>query len=320
MIKQLFDSKNFRTFISALTFFAVFISSQTLTAATTTTNVHTLVKLNPPYTQVSPLSITVQAAIQNVLDQVGIKFNSAQSITNVGADLQNLITPDFTDITWSEAMEIILATQDTETPLTYRIVGSQVVIYKQSTYPTKATLVMNYFAENQGSTIPASSAFTTLVTRGNQYPITATPKAGFHFVSWTCSANATIVDKLLSSTSVSIPDKAKVNGNVVNADATVIANFEMDDINGGLVAYYPFNGDTSDASGNTNNGTVTGAILVPDRFGIPDRAYYFNGSSYIDCGNDISLDLSTFSVSYWIKPDHAPYSGNVSNIGLFYGL
>ena len=41
----------------------------------------------------------------------------------------------------------------------------------------------------------------------------------------------------------------------------------------GLVAYYPFNGNANDASGNGNNGTVNGAILTQDRFGIaPARA------------------------------------------------
>jgi len=49
----------------------------------------------------------------------------------------------------------------------------------------------------------------------------------------------------------------------------------------GLVAYYPFNGDASDASGNGNNGTVYGATLIPDRFGQPSQAYQFNGNSRI---------------------------------------
>ena len=46
----------------------------------------------------------------------------------------------------------------------------------------------------------------------------------------------------------------------------------------GLVAYYPFNGNANDAAG-TNNGTVYGATLTPDRFGNPNRAYSFNGTS-----------------------------------------
>ena len=47
----------------------------------------------------------------------------------------------------------------------------------------------------------------------------------------------------------------------------------------GLIAYYPFNGNANDASGNGNNGTVYGATLTADRFGNPNSAYYFNGTN-----------------------------------------
>ncbi len=35
----------------------------------------------------------------------------------------------------------------------------------------------------------------------------------------------------------------------------------------GLVAYYPFNGNADDESGNGNHGTVNGATPTTDRFG-----------------------------------------------------
>ena len=47
----------------------------------------------------------------------------------------------------------------------------------------------------------------------------------------------------------------------------------------GLVAYYPFNGNANDASGNGNNGTVYGATLTADRFGSVASAYEFNGTN-----------------------------------------
>ena len=56
------------------------------------------------------------------------------------------------------------------------------------------------------------------------------------------------------------------------------------EINDGLVAYYPFNGNTNDESGNGHNGIVngTGATLTNDRFGNANKAYSFNGTgSYI---------------------------------------
>ena len=48
------------------------------------------------------------------------------------------------------------------------------------------------------------------------------------------------------------------------------------DLNDGLVAYYPFNGNARDESGNFNDGTVHGATLTEDRFGNEGNAYSFD--------------------------------------------
>jgi len=63
-------------------------------------------------------------------------------------------------------------------------------------------------------------------------------------------------------------------------------------ITDGLVAYYPFNGNADDASGNGNSGAVFGAVLTEDRFGSPNSAYSFNGNSdYILVNDSPSLDI-----------------------------
>jgi hypothetical protein len=48
-------------------------------------------------------------------------------------------------------------------------------------------------------------------------------------------------------------------------------------LNNGLVAFYPFSGNAGDSSGNQYHATVKGAILTENRFGIPDKAYEFDG-------------------------------------------
>lgn len=75
----------------------------------------------------------------------------------------------------------------------------------------------------------------------------------------------------------------------------------------GLVAYYPFNGNANDLSGNGNNGTVIGAILTSDRYERPASAYFFDGtSSYISVPDNNTLDFTnTFSLCAWIRPDTA---------------
>ena len=72
----------------------------------------------------------------------------------------------------------------------------------------------------------------------------------------------------------------------------------------GLVAYYPFNGNVNDASGNGNDGVNTGAVLTIDRHGNSDSAFYFSGSSCstrIDADVDMSSVLSSMSVSMWVN-------------------
>ncbi|MCP3693720.1 MAG: BACON domain-containing protein, partial [Planctomycetaceae bacterium] len=62
-------------------------------------------------------------------------------------------------------------------------------------------------------------------------------------------------------------------------------------LNDGLVAYYPFNGNANDESGNGNNGTVNGATLSTDRNGNAASAYDFDGFSIISVPDSDSLDL-----------------------------
>jgi hypothetical protein len=76
------------------------------------------------------------------------------------------------------------------------------------------------------------------------------------------------------------------------------------DLKDGLVAYYPFNGDAKDESGNENDGTVNGATLTEDRFGNKKSAYGFDGiDDYIQVAHNSSLNATPtgFSISTWIK-------------------
>ena len=77
----------------------------------------------------------------------------------------------------------------------------------------------------------------------------------------------------------------------------------------GLVAYFPFNGNANDESGNMNNGTVYGnAALTVDRFNRRNNAYYFDGiDDYIITEeNDAFDNLDSGAVSFWMKIESAP--------------
>ena len=73
----------------------------------------------------------------------------------------------------------------------------------------------------------------------------------------------------------------------------------------GLVAYYPFNGNANDESGNGRHGIVYGATLTNDRNGIANQAYKFDGyNDYIDTKiSSLGVGNYNFSICFWVKPD-----------------
>lgn len=75
------------------------------------------------------------------------------------------------------------------------------------------------------------------------------------------------------------------------------------DLTNGLMAYYPFNGNTNDESGNGNHGIVHEATLTTDRFCNPNSAYSFDGNDYIDVpdSGDFVFGSAPFTLSAWIQ-------------------
>lgn len=72
----------------------------------------------------------------------------------------------------------------------------------------------------------------------------------------------------------------------------------------GLVAHFPFNGNALDESANGNDGIVTGSSPAQDRFGIPDRAFFFDGiDDHIRVAGSPDFDLPGLTVSAWIRAD-----------------
>jgi len=70
----------------------------------------------------------------------------------------------------------------------------------------------------------------------------------------------------------------------------------------GLVGYFPFNGNANDASGNGHNGTIYGATLTTDRFGVANSAYYFNGTNaYITAPLNSAVFSNDFTASVWFN-------------------
>ncbi|MCD4663772.1 MAG: LamG domain-containing protein, partial [Bacteroidales bacterium] len=90
---------------------------------------------------------------------------------------------------------------------------------------------------------------------------------------------------------------------IVVALFTGIATFSQN-LEEGLVAYYPFSGNADDASGNGYNGLITGATFTDDHNGTPNSAISFaDASQNVDLLNTdaFSFGQGSFSISYWFN-------------------
>jgi hypothetical protein len=86
-----------------------------------------------------------------------------------------------------------------------------------------------------------------------------------------------------------------------------------------LMGYWEFNGNAMDSSGNGNNGVLqtgwvgtsaatavdggTLPVLVADRFGRPNMAYYFNNGATVKVPYNSTLNPQTFTILLWLKRD-----------------
>jgi hypothetical protein len=94
---------------------------------------------------------------------------------------------------------------------------------------------------------------------------------------------------------------------------TVAERIVIDIPRNGLVAFYPFNSNANDESGNNLNGTVNGATPGADRFGYGNKAYSFDGvNDYIAVGNPTQLQITnTITLSVWVKSPAFSYGQNI---------
>lgn len=98
------------------------------------------------------------------------------------------------------------------------------------------------------------------------------------------------------------------------SEASPVYSFVTKVLLQGLLAYYPFNGNLKDMSGNSLDGSGMNAALTADRFSFQNRAYYFNGNSYITTPEQSIAGITTLTVSAWVK-----FTGNNSGTIVYKG-
>jgi hypothetical protein len=81
----------------------------------------------------------------------------------------------------------------------------------------------------------------------------------------------------------------------------------------GLVGWWPLDGNTSDISGSEYHGTLSGATSSVDRFGKPNRCYYFDGfDDFINLGRPAN-GLNDFSFSAYVRSSQIESNGGHGN-------
>jgi gliding motility-associated-like protein len=112
--------------------------------------------------------------------------------------------------------------------------------------------------------------------------------------------------------------------------------FSQVNLSNGLIAYYPFNSNVNDVSGNNFNAVNFGATLTTDASNRVNNAYLFNGTSshiLLPSSNRFNFAATdSFTLSCWIQPDNnalwslqalivkSVFDNNVQNANWNYGL
>jgi hypothetical protein len=158
-----------------------------------------------------------------------------------------------------------------------------------------------------------SSLTTTLTAIGGLASYTWTPANNLN-----TAIGATVIATPSVSTTYMVTDANGCSGSIyvtnekplITAQQTTICvgNTTNDTIsvndflNKGLVAYYPFNGNANDFSGNGYNATTYGVSLTTDRFGNANKSYNFAGTStYIACPPATYFKGGDFTISGWVN-------------------
>ena len=124
-------------------------------------------------------------------------------------------------------------------------------------------------------------------------------------------------------------------GNLIRAENAFKVNLIQEVSPANLVAYWKFNGDPTDATGNGHNGTLktnyvgssaatavdggTLPVLTTDRYGAANSAYAFNNGAYIEIPYDASLYPSNFTISCWVNPTVASNGNYIFSVDHYFG-
>jgi N-acetylneuraminic acid mutarotase len=153
-----------------------------------------------------------------------------------------------------------------------------------------ATNGLSNYSWSNGATTANTYASTT-----GWYKVSASNAAG-------CSATDSVFVSIVKADILNKDTAVCKGGSVI---LTAASNGLSTYLKNGLLAYYPFNGNANDESGNGNNGTVHGASLTSDRNGNLNSSYSFDGvSNFIGIKGVDIFESKELTISAFIKPSN----------------
>lgn len=174
------------------------------------------------------------------------------------------------------------------------------------------TSIKWYAAANSGSPLATSS----ILTNGATYFATQTVN-GVESVN-RLGVLATIVDIQIaaSATNVCKGSPVTLTSSATIGGVSIIQNGAIPSaLNGSLVGYWPFNGNANDESNGGKNGTISGAVMTTDRFGVANKAYDFNGTNaFISVPGAFPI-TNDFTISFWTQSQNTLAEGTVLGDG-----
>jgi hypothetical protein len=161
-----------------------------------------------------------------------------------------------------------------------------VTILDNDPRPVRFTLTTNVYPNGSGSINlnPPPDGDGKYAT-GTVVMLTADANVGYIFNFWSGDLNGSVNPHNITMTD----------------NKTVTANFTSTTNAVGLVAYYPFDGNANDMSGNGHDGAVHGVAPTKDRFGVDNKAYAFDGTNSSITVEGIALANTNLSVAFWSK-------------------
>lgn len=187
------------------------------------------------------------------------------------------------------------------------------------------SLAFVVFGCSKGSTFtpPNTSTLTTAIDSAQWY--LANTSEGTQPGEYPAGSQSILKTALTSAQAVltsaaTTATQAQITAATANLNAAILA-YENGKIvpiaASSIVAYWKFNGNANDSSGNGHTGTpeagpvglaaVPGPVpnLTNDRFGTANSAYHFSGGGNIDIPYSPALNPTAMSVSLWVRQDTA---------------